>query len=33
MKSIDNLLVMLAPVVMGVIGKVQHKKNLDTTGV
>lgn len=33
MKSIGNLLVMLAPVVMGAIGKVQHKKDLNAAGV
>lgn len=32
-KAIGNLMVMLAPVVMGAIGKMQHKKNLDASGV
>ena len=33
MKAIGNLLVMLAPVIMGVIGQVQHKKKLNGSGV
>lgn len=32
-KAVGNLLVMLAPVVMGAIGKVQQKKRLDAEGV
>jgi len=32
-KALGNLLTMLAPVVMGIIGKVQHKKNLNASGV
>lgn len=33
MKAIGNLLVMMAPVVMGVIGQIQHKKKMDSTQV
>jgi hypothetical protein len=33
MKAIGNLLIMLAPVVMGIIGQIQHKKKLNASGV
>ena len=33
MKAIGNLLIMLAPVVMGIIGQVQQKKKLNASGV
>jgi hypothetical protein len=33
MKAIGNLLVMLAPVIMGIIGQIQHKKKLNSSGV